>query len=668
MPGVRAASWVRERGIVVGGIVVGGLVAFVSTAGAWGGRPPAGEDVMAHLVRLDFGVAELVNHGRLDGWFPRFYLGYQEFLFNGPGLTWAAALVRAPTLGALSNSGALKVVGIVSLVALPASVAFAARSLGLGRRAAACAAVLALLVSNVFGVGLQGLYVVGLVPHQLAAPLFFVALGALVRLLVDRRARWIVVAGAALAGLLVTHLISVMILAVVFPLCGLAVVRRRPSWGSLRRLAAAALVAGGLAAWWLLPFLAHRDLRGRIATWETPPFGERVGDIVDGQILLRPYTILLVLAGWAYGLYRVRRHRPFALALVLVPPAYLLVAHWAASEYPRNAVAVQLANRGLGYVGILAVLPLAAALAGVARVVARRAPFLGPRRAAVLDGALLLLAAGLVLSALGPDRDAAGEIAEPVPAMRAAADQLARRVPDGARFATAREYPEEITSTGVLHPDTWLARESGRDSLNGFNLESSSTPEPALAADRVRTQAPEHVAATLGRLGVSHVVTTSDRLAQVFARSARFQRVWRAPPITIFALGPAAGQPAPASLLAAEDPVSGELLRVEPERLRIEVTADAATSATVAVAWSPKWRGRLDGDPVHLARSDDGLIEARIPAGTSTLELRYGPDGWDRAGIALTLLTVAGVVAWAIARARRRRGRQSASSSFSRIA
>ena len=35
-----------------------------------GSRPPAGEDVMAHLVRADFGIAQLVAHGRLDGWFP----------------------------------------------------------------------------------------------------------------------------------------------------------------------------------------------------------------------------------------------------------------------------------------------------------------------------------------------------------------------------------------------------------------------------------------------------------------------------------------------------------------------------------------------------------------------------------------------------------------------
>ena len=111
-------------------------------------RPPHGEDVMAYLVRADFALPHLVAHGRLDGWFPRFYLGYQEFLFNGPGVAWAMGAARGMTLGALSNAGALKVVGVMSFAALPVAMAFLARSLGLGRLAAGIAAVLSLLVSS----------------------------------------------------------------------------------------------------------------------------------------------------------------------------------------------------------------------------------------------------------------------------------------------------------------------------------------------------------------------------------------------------------------------------------------------------------------------------------------------------------------------------------------
>jgi hypothetical protein len=154
--------WERISPTVVG-CVVAVLLALWSTGGAWGGLPPHGEDVMSYLVRADFALPHLVAHGRLDGWFPRFYLGYQEFLFNGPGVAWSMGAARAVTFGALSNPGALKVVGVVSFAALPAAMAFLARSLGLGRLTAGIAAILSLLVSSQFGPGLQGLYAVGLV-------------------------------------------------------------------------------------------------------------------------------------------------------------------------------------------------------------------------------------------------------------------------------------------------------------------------------------------------------------------------------------------------------------------------------------------------------------------------------------------------------------------------
>src|SRR5262249_35547789 len=87
----------------VGGVVAAGAVGWGWAGGAGARHPPHGEDVMAYLVRADFALPNLVAHGRLDGWLPRFYLGYQEFLFNGPGVTWAMAALRGVTFGALSN-------------------------------------------------------------------------------------------------------------------------------------------------------------------------------------------------------------------------------------------------------------------------------------------------------------------------------------------------------------------------------------------------------------------------------------------------------------------------------------------------------------------------------------------------------------------------------------
>ena len=54
-------TWERISATVVGCVVAVGL-ALWSTGGAWGGRPPHGEDVMAYLVRADFALPHLVAH------------------------------------------------------------------------------------------------------------------------------------------------------------------------------------------------------------------------------------------------------------------------------------------------------------------------------------------------------------------------------------------------------------------------------------------------------------------------------------------------------------------------------------------------------------------------------------------------------------------------------
>jgi len=647
--------WWERVSPAVAGAIVGVVVAVWSTRGAWGALPPHGEDVMAYLVRADFALPHLVAHGRLDGWLPRFYLGYQEFLFNGPGVTWAMAGVRGVTFGALSNAGALKVVGVVSFAAVPAAMAFLARSLGLGRLAAGVAAVLSLLVSSEFGPGLHGLYEVGLVSHQLGAPLFLLALGALLRVPRDPRQRWVLLGGVSLAALAITHLISVMILAVAFPLLAFGLRREHLNRAALTRFGLTGVLAAALAAWWLVPAIAHRDLRGVVATWSTPPFGERIDAIVNGQLLFRPYTVWIIVAGWLYALVRVRRRRPFAIAIVAVPIVYLVIAHWAASRWPGNEIAMQLANRGLGYVGLLAILPLSAGIAAAARFLARRLST-WPAAGAAAVTAALAVAVVVVLSPLGPDRKVASELEPPVPQLQRAAAELRRVVPDGARFVTQRDYPGEVGRTGVLIPPTWLAWASGRDSLNGWNLESSSTPQLDLEPDQyLGRRAPDEEADVLSKLGVSHVVTVSDPLADAFAVSDRFELTWRESPIAIFAVRPAAGQPAPEALVSTGVPAAARLARAEPERLRMRVDASRATPATVAVAWSPKWHGRVDGRPVALGHTHDGLITVRLPAGRSTLDLAYEPDGWDHLGVTVSALTVALLAALGVREVWRRR-------------
>ena len=620
------------------GPAVGTAVALVLVAPAFGPRPPAGEDVMAHLVRADFGIPELVARGRLDGWFPRFVLGHQEFLFNGPGLVWLMALARGATFGLLSNTGTLKVIAVASYLAAVPAAWFLARSFGLSRRAAGLGAALVPCVSNPFGVGLEGLFNVGLIPHQVGVSLFCLALGACLRLLQDQRARWVALAAGALAGLAVTHLISTLVLAVVLGLCVVLLAPLRGlSVAGLRRLVTAGLVAAGLGAFWLVPFAAHRGLRGIVTTWGTPPVGQRLADIARGDILLPTGlgAVAVVAAAYLLG-----RRRPLPAVLGVLPFAYFGLGHGALSLLGGNEVTLQLTNRGLGYAGLLAVLSVAAFAAAVTA-----------RLGTPGHLGALAAAAALVFTA-APGRNAAGQFDEPVAQMRAAAGALAQLVPDGARFATQRDFPGEVGRTGVIHPETWLARVSGRNSLNGFNLESSSTPAAAFAPDRLDEAGPRSAARQMSRFGVTHVVTTSDELFDRLSSSGRFRPQWRDPPLAILEVVPDQGQPPPASQVSATRPIDARLRTAEPEHLEIQVDTAAPSDVTVALAWSPKWHAHLDGRPSGTRRTRDSLIAVKVPAGTTLLRLDYRPDRWDYVGPAITLLTLIGG-AWWLRRTRR---------------
>ncbi|HVM63400.1 MAG TPA: hypothetical protein VMU14_00970, partial [Acidimicrobiales bacterium] len=165
------AARAREEGTLAawGGQAAAVATVLYYTRHAWGARAAAGDDVMAHLARARWGIGHLWLHGHLDGFFPAFAGGYQEFLFYGQGFTALLGLVRLLSFGLLSTSGAMKAVTLASLAAFPLAVAFLARSLGLTRRAAGVAAVLSVLVNNPFGVGLSAVFGPALVPQQVAA-------------------------------------------------------------------------------------------------------------------------------------------------------------------------------------------------------------------------------------------------------------------------------------------------------------------------------------------------------------------------------------------------------------------------------------------------------------------------------------------------------------------
>lgn len=685
------ARWSNDQLFGAAALVLAVALAVWMSSGAWGGQPAPGEDAMGHLVLSRFGVSHLFAHGRLDGWSPNFLLGFETYLFLGPGLALLTGLVHVLSLGLVSVTGAFKFVDIGSFLALPLAVAFVARSFGLSRQAAGIAGILTLAVNSPFGgAGVQGLFVVGLIPHQVGALFFFLTLGGVLRIVHAPRLRWTLFTAAAFAALVVVHARSVAMLLVFLGLIGALLVVERALWTVQRRtqdlvgerdvdariqrevqkelarrgipddalevppaevqapppppilsirVAKSLLTAAGLglalSAFYLVPVLAHRDLQGSLAGWGAPPFSQRMQEVWRGDYLFRPHVAMIVAAGWVIAAGRILRRRPFALAVVAMPIVYLAFAHWADKKWPGNLITYQLPVRGLGYAAVLAVVPLAAAIPWVAR-------FLGKAGwVAAIAGA-----AALVAFPAHPWRAVVKQRHTPVPAMYEAAAQLRKLVPDGARFATERDYPNEISRTGLINPDRWLAWASGRNTLNVFSIESSLSAGPPFETEHFDDHPPDDVASVMSRLGVTHVVAVSDAVDGRLRSSPRYRFVWRQEPLAIYAVLPSPGQPDPAALLTTDVPSSARLERAEAEHLRIAIEASAPARATIATGWSPKWHARLDGKPVAMGRDKDGLIEVQLPAGSHRLELDFRPDVWDYAGELVSAATLVGLGAW----------------------
>lgn len=611
-----------------GGQVLAVVLALRSTRGAWGPRAASGDDVMAQLVRTRWGIDHLLLHGRIDGWMPSFAVGYQEFLFFGPGFTWLLALVRLCTLGLVSNAGALKVVTVGSVAGFPLAVAFLARSYGLSRRAAGIASILGLLVNNPFGVGLSAVFSVALVPQQVGAILACVCIGSVMRVLAEPRPRWVVLAATASAALVVTHVISVFIvLAVLAVTVPVLWVSDRPGLAAVRHVALAAGGAAGLSAFWVVPFLAHRALHGPVTTWATPSLGARLAEIVQGTYLLRPHVAILVLVGAAFGVARVARGHRWAAALVLTPPGFIALARVAIHRYPANEIAIQLENRGIGLVAVIALFGLAAAVAWATR----RAGVVGDAAAVVL-----------VLATAGPWSRIAQQTPIAAPGIRQAARIIARTVPPGARFAEVRQYPADGNAAGVAHPDFWLAWASGKPALNEFNVESTLASSPAFTPEHLLDHPADKDADDLARAGVTDVVAATTTAREHLLASSRFSVVWQDGEWSVLALSGAADQPDPATQLATDGAASAVLRRAGTEHLRIDVQAPSPTAATLAIGWSPRWRVRVNGHGAGAHRSADGLIALRLPAGASVVAVDWRADPWALLGAALTLLTLAG--------------------------
>ncbi|WP_436794930.1 hypothetical protein [Actinospongicola halichondriae] len=619
-----------------------------------GGELAPGNDITGHLQRSSFGLREVFGSGRFDAWYPSSMLGYQLFLFYGPGLTILIGLAHVVTFGLVSDAGALELVLVVAYVATPFATARLARGLGLQPIAAMAAGVLSLAAGSTRGGGIDGTFATGLAAQQVAMPLVVLALAMIVervnRASTSNSRRGPLPLAFTVSALALTHPLSLLVLAMFIPVVLLAVwiqgtVDRR-GW---RVLFVAAVWTVGLSAWWWLPATVHSDLRGPVTSFTLPGVWEHIELLITGERGWRgiagPIATLGVVSAVADAIvHRDRR----VLSLALIPVSAFVLLHLAHGILGiDNDVGRQLPNRGLVFVAVLAAPAVAVNLEDWLSTTPER---LRRRLPAVATSvALFAIIAAVTFRSVTTLEIGPVDRYRPIDDLQAAARILADDVPDSARFAWIDGGTNDL---GVPEPQRWLAWKADRSSTTPFGPEyAPGSGTVSVASNGPPDEAVEPWIDDVRLLGATHIVTGNDEKAALLHGNERLRPLLESDSLSLWRIESRPDRPTGTLALTGRSQIVGYDL----DTYDVMVERDSDGPVEFALGYSPSWHATVDGETVDVGRSIHGRVEIELGSGDHDVTLRFRESAAGPAGRAITGISVLAAAGWWIQRRRRTR-------------
>ncbi len=581
---------------------------------------PSGWDAAGHFIRLRSLVEIFLPAARTDGWSPYWYNGFVPFTFYPHLFFLVVAAAHTALAGTVDLLGVFKGAIVACWALLPAAVYLLARAFRLGRFGALVGATASLGVSTPYGMGIEGLFLVGLVPHGFALLLWCAALGAF-HVGITRGGAWVPLAGVACGLVGLAHTITTVHLALAGLLYVAMAVRagRRPR-RVLGRAVAIGVVALAVAAAALVPMLVYHDRLGPEAGWPRMEFLPR---FLRGTYLGGVVVNGLALA-FVVGLRRRRFETRYLLtmALLTLPLTLGLVKTGVA----RVDVAVDrlLHARSAPFVGVAVALFAGGACATVRTAAARR---LGA-------AAGVLVAAGLVaavawdvrarLVALRPWIRVDSHVDTPEKRDLYAAFQWLRLNAPPAGLVGFDDRVPNPGPVGFARFPSRINLETERNTVQGEQLEATRAHNE-LPLHHLHDWEPEELRRRLLRTNVSHVLSWTDDVAANLGRGTALTPAFRSGRVTVWEVA------AEDFRLATGDGVVVQGLDLAPERIEWTLAAEGPRTVTLAVAHHPSWRATLDGRPVPTIETEDHLTAVELPAGRSQLRLVFAPPWWESA-------------------------------------
>jgi hypothetical protein len=167
---------------------------------------------------------------------------------------------------------------------------------------------------------------------------------------------------------------------------------------------------------------------------------------------------------------------------------------------------------------------------------------------------------------------------------------------------------------------------------------------------------PVFTTATQARLfGVSYILQTHGRPAPVgtvFVRTVGTEQLYRVPGSSVATLTPLGRKGTLPPLQATGRPLT--VTYPTPNSWKVTTRSASPQVLRLRLTDVAGWHATIDGRPLLVFRFDRAMLQARIPAGTHVVELRYLPSTF-KAGIGIAVLTLIVLIGIHVVMWRRRR-------------
>lgn len=592
---------------------------------------PTGWDTAGHYLKAWYLREHLLPAGQTDGWFPLWHGGFQLFQFYPPLFYYLSALPSLLTFGWVPVLSSFKWMMALSYALLPLAVYIWSRGYGFGRAAALCAAAAVPLVGSVYGSGLRGLFLVGLVPNALGLLLTPLVLWAYHQAHEREGVRSRLVCGLLVAAVLLTHTFTTYYLAGALALYS---VLRWLHGMSLKQAALRAFSIAGVAlavgAWWWVPLLLKYGLHGQFGSWDVGGMNDPgwiTVALLDGRIIGDRLVSVLGLVGLGFLPWRRFEGRflgiltlvtallGFGTITKLLPFAEVI----GSAQFPRFQAFLTLLWALLAGVG--AASSVAWLLKGglPARIMARvcQACMVGafalyslPNWQYWIDGSVRLH------SNYGDNQ-----------AVMDAGNWLWANSRPGSRYISQFEW-RGYHLYGTPHsPSQLIPLVSGRSDLGGNFPEGAAITKITDRLPRIFSR-PRPIeidlASRLRRYGVDHVVAVNGSAELNLQKLKGFKKAFLSRRVTVFQLDP------PSPLLTGDVPVSVTGVQEGVNRITYSLASPAGNPIVIPINSYPNWRATYDGRPIELEETNDFLMRIVAPKpGPAKLELRFEWLWWE---------------------------------------